>query len=113
MSALPTAPSFVPSPLIRSGDVLMLQKRISSQAVAIIPRSTSLNDSLIVLSPHGGLENHALLFVVSSKTLVLRPSLPPMRSSSPSPTPQTPWISPFVILLSPLNLPPLKISRRK
>src|SRR5882757_10017957 len=69
LSALPIAPSFVPSLLIRSGDMPMLQKRISSQAVAVIPRSISPNDSLTVLSPHGGPENHAPPFVVSSKTL--------------------------------------------
>src|SRR5882762_11175376 len=100
LSALPTAPSFVPSLLIRSGDVPMLQKRISSQEVAVIPRSISLNDSLIVLSPHGGPENHAPLFVVSSRTLVLHPSLPLTKSSSLSPTPRIPLISPFIVLLN-------------
>src|SRR5882762_7002480 len=113
LSALPIAPSFVPSPLIRNGDVPMLQKRISSQVVVVIPRSISPNDSLIVLSPHGGPENHAPLFVVLSKTLVLRPSLPLTKSSSPSPTPRTPSTFHSAEPLNPLNLPPPKISRKR
>src|SRR5882762_8669438 len=113
LSALPTAPSFVPSLLIRSGDVPMLQKQTSSQAVAVIPRSISPNDSLIVLSPHGGPENHTPPFVVSSKTLVLCPSLPLTKSSSPSPTPRTPQISHFAEPLNLRNLPPLRTSRKR
>src|SRR5882762_11172687 len=113
LCASPIGPSFVPARWIRSGDKPMLQKQISSQAVAVIPRSISPNDFLIVLSPHGGPENHAPPFVVSSKTPVLRPSLPLMKSSSLSPTPRIPLIFPFVVLLNPLNLLPPKISRKR
>src|SRR5882762_10062931 len=74
----------VPSPLIKSGDVPMLQKQLSLQVVVVIPKSTSRNDCWKVLSLPGGPENHAPPFVVLSKIPVLRPFLPPMRFLSPS-----------------------------